>query len=118
MTREESIQFIDKCIEEIKNLPADKLDEYRRAYDVMNRTENNEIYYIVGIKGERISNLESTTINKSFCGKIINITEESAFFELNGSGAKVIIPTDWIEYLAPSKVLWGRRKIKFHDIDK
>lgn len=34
MTREESIQFIDKCIEEIKNLPADKLDEYRRAYDL------------------------------------------------------------------------------------
>lgn len=84
----------------------------------MNKTENNEIYYIVGIKSERIPNLESTTINKSFCGKIIKATKESTFFELNGSGAKVIIPTDWIEYLAPSKVLWGRRKIKLHNTDK
>ena len=34
MTREESIQFIDKCIEEMKSIPINKLDEYRQAYKV------------------------------------------------------------------------------------
>ncbi len=47
MTREESIQFIDKCIEEIKNLPADKLDEYRRAYDVGTSTDTNDDFVFV-----------------------------------------------------------------------
>lgn len=31
-------------------------------------------------------------------------------FKLNGSGALVIIPFDWIEYMAPSKVYWERER--------
>lgn len=80
----------------------------------MNKLSNEEIlnkkdiYYIVGIKSERLSSLENTTINKEFCGRIVKITENNTFFKLNGSEVNVIVPTDWIEYLAPSKLLWDK----------
>ena len=80
----------------------------------MNKLSNKEIlnkkdiYYIVGIKSERLSSLENTTINKEFCGRIVKITENNTFFKLNGSEVNVIVPTDWIEYLAPSKLLWNK----------
>lgn len=80
----------------------------------MNKLGNEEtlnkknIYYIVGIKNERFPSLKNTTINKEFCGRIVKITENNTFFKLNGSEVNVIIPTDWIEYLAPSKLLWNK----------
>lgn len=63
-------------------------------------------YYIVGIKDEYRDRLSLTTINKEFCGKLIHRTFKSLWFKLNGSNAYVVIPEQWIEYLAPSKVLW------------
>ena len=80
----------------------------------MNKLSNEEIlnkkdiYYIVGIKNERLSSLKDTDINiKELCARIVKITESNTFFKINGSEVNVIIPTDWIEYFAPSK-LWNK----------
>lgn len=64
-----------------------------------------DIYYIVTLK-PRYQNIPHTTINKSFCGKLINQNDGNFYFELNGSKGFVIIPHLWIESMAPSKVLW------------
>lgn len=69
-----------------------------------------DIYYIVNIKEEYRNELRLTTINKEFCGKIVNQTARNIYFELNCSGALVIIPHDWIDWLAPSKILWEHRR--------
>ena len=45
-----------------------------------------------------------------FSGKIVNQTAGNIYFELNGSGGLVIIPHEWINWLAPSKVLWEHRR--------
>lgn len=67
-----------------------------------------DIYYIIGIKSEYISRLNLTTINKEFCGKFNHQAYGIVWFELNGSDAWVAIPENWIEYIAPSKELWGK----------
>lgn len=69
-----------------------------------------DIYYIVNIKEKYRYELRFTTINKEFCGKIVNQTSGNIYFELNGSGGLVIIPHEWINWLAPSKVLWEHRR--------
>lgn len=72
-----------------------------------------DIYYIVNIKEKYRYELRHTTINKVFCGKIVNQTDGNIYFELNdGSDTLVIIPHSWINWLAPSKVLWERRRQK------
>ena len=70
-------------------------------------TMNKEnIYYIVKIKDEYLPNLELTTISSGyFCGKL-HMTGSNYVFKLNGSGAIVEIPRYYIEFVAPSKVLW------------
>lgn len=74
----------------------------------------NDIYYIVNLDLDRneeiYPSIKDTTIRKSFCGKIVNESHGKLFFELNGSGALVIIPYSWIKFMAPSKVLWDKRK--------
>lgn len=62
-----------------------------------------KIKYIVRLKSDK--KLEYTTINRDFCGELITDGPQMVF-KLNGSGALVIIPFDWIEYMAPSKVHW------------
>lgn len=69
-----------------------------------------DIYYIVNIKEKYRHELRLTTINKEFCGKIVNQTAGNIYFELNGSGGLIIIPHEWINWLAPSKVLWELRR--------
>lgn len=65
-----------------------------------------DIYYIVKIKEEYLPNLKLTTISSGyFCGKIF-MTGSNYVFKLNGSGAIVEIPRYYIEFIAPSKVLW------------
>ena len=71
--------------------------------------ENQDIYYIVRLKERYRQELYLTTIIKDFCGKILNQTGSNIYFELNGSNALVIIPHEWIEWLAPSKKLWEMR---------
>lgn len=61
------------------------------------------IYYIVNIKERYKYDLHLTTITDQFCGKIVNQTGSNIYFNLYGSEALVIIPHDWIEWLAPSK---------------
>lgn len=65
------------------------------------------IYYIVRIKDEFRGNLSITTINKEFCGRFFRQAYGNLYFELNGSGALVIVPEKWIESCAPSKMLWN-----------
>lgn len=72
--------------------------------------KKEDIYYIVGLREEAIQNLKLTTINKEFCGKIIYEAYNNIYFELNGSGAMVIIPEKWISFCAPSKKLWKEEK--------
>lgn len=85
----------------------------RREYkflEKINLKENlpKEIYYIVTIKSEYIHEFVLTTIHRRFCGKIVYQTCSNFYFELNGSGALVIIPHEWIETMAPSKELWDK----------
>ena len=77
-----------------------------------------DIYYIVAIKDDKVANLRMTTINKEFCGRVIKTADSNIFFKLNGSGAKVTIPIGWIEYLAPSKVLWEQMRQRKCSLDK
>ena len=70
----------------------------------MNR-ENRDVYYIVRLKENFTMPL--TTINREFCGKIVNQNGSNFYFELNGSDALVIIPHKEVEWLAPSKELWN-----------
>lgn len=62
-----------------------------------------DIVYIVALKDCYKKYLELTTINKIFCGKYIKSEYGNVYFELNGIKAVVIIPEEWIEYMAPSK---------------
>lgn len=68
--------------------------------------KESEIYYIISIKERYISELHLTTITKEFCGRIENQTSTSIYFRLNVSNALVIIPHNWIEWMAPAKKLW------------
>ena len=67
----------------------------------------NDIYYIVSIKDEYKDKLKLTTIKKEFCGKFNHQAHGVSWFELNGSGGFVAVPDEWIEYVAPSKILWN-----------
>lgn len=68
----------------------------------------NSIYYIVGLKDDYKHHLRLTTINKEFCGRFIHQSHGNLYFELNGSGALVIVPEEWIAYCAPSMKLWNK----------
>ena len=70
---------------------------------------NKDIYYMVSIKDEFGQKLTLTTINKEFCGKFDHEAYGVVWFKLNGSGAYVAIPKQWIEFIAPSEKLWNRQ---------
>lgn len=64
-----------------------------------------DIVYIVRVKPEFQLNFKGTTINHKFAGKILAQIRDAYVFELNGAySAIVIIPFNWIECMAPSKV--------------
>ena len=64
-----------------------------------------DIVYIVKVKPEFQINFKGTTINYEFAGEILAQIRDAYVFKLNGAyGALVIIPLDWIECMAPSKV--------------
>lgn len=77
---------------------------------------NTDVVYIVKVKPEFQTNFKDTTINHKFAGKILAQIRDAYVFELNESSkAIVIIPSDWIECMAPSKVhfeLMGKRSVK------
>lgn len=67
-----------------------------------------DYYYIVRIKEAYRNELKLTTIGKEFCGKLIRqASHENLVFELLHSNALVVIPVKWIEFCAPSKMLWN-----------
>lgn len=69
----------------------------------------NDIYYIVRLKNN--FKMPDTTIKHTFCGKILlTKSDGTTIFELNGSTAIVIIQLEHIEWMAPSRVLWNKRK--------
>lgn len=71
-----------------------------------------DIYYLVKVREDIFDPLwDKTTTYKMLCGKLVNQNNGRFYFELNGSDALVIIPHDWIDWMAPSKVLWdlGRK---------
>lgn len=72
----------------------------------MNR--DRDIYYIVNIKEIYRNQLAHTTIKKDFCGKYHHEAWGVVWFELYHSGAFVVIPEAWIEWIAPAEKLWGR----------
>lgn len=76
---------------------------------------NNDVYYLVKLDSEKVENYKlfsiTTIQNGFFCGKIINQTSSNLYFELNGpSRVLVIIPHSWIKWMAPSKILWEKRR--------
>lgn len=66
-----------------------------------------DIYYIVSLKDEYRDKLNLTTIKKEFCAKFNHEAYGVVWFELNGSNALIVIPDQWIEWIAPSKALWN-----------
>ena len=74
-------------------------------------TYTEDIYYIVTVREGILDPLwDKTTTRNTFCGKLVNQNNGRFYFELNGSDALVIIPHDWIDWMAPSKVLWDLRR--------
>lgn len=67
------------------------------------------IPYIVVIKDKYINEINNTTLeNGKFCGYVENFYNGSFFFTLNGIEMTVIIPWNWIEFMAPSKVYFDK----------
>ena len=50
-----------------------------------------------------------TTYSNIFRGRLVNQNGRNFYFELNSSNALVIIPHSWIEWMAPSKIIWEKK---------
>lgn len=74
-----------------------------------------DIHYIVKINKDKIDISElgymfyKTTCSNIFCGRLVNQNGRNFYFELNNSDALVIIPHSWIEWMAPSKIIWEKK---------
>ena len=72
-----------------------------------NKNEENDLYYIVKLNERIDSELQNlTTIFPRFTGKLVNNNNGNFYFELNGHpNSVIIIPHNWIKWMAPSKKL-------------
>ena len=70
----------------------------------MKISKERKIKYIVTLKDS--FEMPLTTINKTFCGMLETVGNNSLYFRLNGSNALVIVPYNEIAWMAPSKVFW------------
>lgn len=74
-----------------------------------------DVYYIVKIDRNKVDGNElgymfyKTTCSNLFCGRLVNENSGRFYFELNNNDALVIIPHSWIEWMAPSKILWEKK---------
>lgn len=76
-----------------------------------------DIIYIVRVKPEFQINFKDTTISHKFAGKILAQIRDAYVFELNGAyGELVIIPFNWIECMAPSRMSWDMKHNILHFI--
>ena len=72
---------------------------------------DRDIYYLVVLKDNIESELfYKSTVHNKLCGCLVNQHDGNFYFELNGSNALVIIPHEWIKWMAPSEVLWELRR--------
>ena len=69
--------------------------------------EDNNIIYLVILDNSKIKEHERTwfhtTCSTQFAGYLINSNSNQTIFELNGSKALVIVPTNCIKWMAPLK---------------
>ena len=72
-----------------------------------NKNEADDLYYIVELNGKAYGELQNlTTIFPRFAGKLVNNNNGNFYFELNGHpNSVIIIPHNWIKWMAPSKKL-------------
>ena len=77
----------------------------RKVIENKDIKDTKDIYYMVKIKENYNENFHNTVIKNKFCGKIVNQAAGNIYFELYKSDALVIMPHNWIEWLAPSKTL-------------
>ena len=74
-----------------------------------------DIHYIVKINKNKIDSIElcymfyKTTFSNIFYGRLVNQNSRNFYFKLNNSNALVIIPHSWIEWMAPSKIIWEKK---------
>lgn len=67
--------------------------------------------YIVKIDAAKLNHSESdylffkTTCSNIFYGKLVNNSGSNFYFELKDSNDLVIVPHNWIKWMAPSKLL-------------
>lgn len=67
------------------------------------KEEKETILYLVNIKPEHKDKFKDTLIHSKFCGELVNQTNDMFYFELYKGRAIVIIPHNWIEFMAPIK---------------
>lgn len=75
--------------------------------------KNNDYYYLVKLDMYKVEDAlwyKTTCETGFFCGKLVNHTGSNFYFELNCSNALVIIPHNWIKWMAPSRVLWNKKE--------
>lgn len=72
-----------------------------------------KIPYIVTIKINRLDDVSDTVLQSGvFCGYIENFNYSNYIFTLLNNKMTVIIPWDWIEFMAPSKKYYDKLKEK------
>lgn len=69
--------------------------------------KEKDIYYLVKFKDDIDDNsFYLTTVANKMCGKLVNQTDSHFYFELNDiKKSLVIVPHNWIKWMAPSKKL-------------
>jgi len=90
-----------KCENYIKN--EEKQGDYKQLKKETVSKVFSETIYLVKIKDKYAHELYKTKITTDFCGTIINQTASNLYFELKDTKELVIIPYEYILWLAPGK---------------
>lgn len=104
-----SKHFFGYPIEKDENLHQGQFAIIMETFPKKAKTEpkdDSDVYYIVTLNEQGQDKLRGTTTAYRFCAKVIQHSPKM-IFELNSpTKALVIIPFNWIESMAPSKVHW------------
>lgn len=95
------------------------VDNYKKCKDYIKNEENGKNYptvkkgvvsndftkttYFVKLKDKYVQELCKTKVANRFCGTIVNQTVRNIYFELKDTKELVIIPYEYILWLAPVK---------------
>lgn len=90
-----------------------KIMELAEKLIKQNKNEENDLYYIIELNERIDRELQNlATIFPRFAGKLVNNNNGNFYFELNGHpNSVVIIPHNWIKWMAPSKRLNKRMTV-------